>query len=205
MHARRVFVLALLAGGVALAVVLIPQGPATSPRAAPRLLTTSTTAPTTTTTSTIPPGNLPQTKKFPSAKDPAFLSRMRLLVEAVAKDKPSIAWPAFFPLAAYVQVKAIADPVTDWHVRLLADYDADIRTVRSTLGPKVDTATFSSVSVAPGATWVLPGVEYNKGSYWRDYGTVVYCRVGGEIRHFVITSMISWRGEWYVVHLGKIR
>jgi hypothetical protein len=32
---------------------------------------------------------------------------------------------------------------------------------------------------------------------------VVYS-VGGDVRSFGIASMISWRGEWYVVHLGAI-
>ena len=61
------------------------------------------------------------------------------------------------------------------------------------------------MAVPNAAQWILPGVEYNKGSYWRVYGTTVTYTVGGESRSFPITSMISWRGEWYVVHLGAIR
>jgi len=30
-------------------------------------------------------------------------------------------------------------------------------------------------------------------------------RVDGQERTFPVTSMISWRGQWYVVHLGTIR
>ena len=51
------------------------------------------------------------------------------------------------------------------------------------------------------ATWVLPGAEYNKGSYWRVYGTVVHYVVDGRAATFAIQSLISWRGQWYVVHL----
>lgn len=159
----------------------------------------------TTTTTTIAPGNLPQTKAFPSASDPQFIARMNDLVRAAATDQPRLGAPAFFPLAAYIQVKAIADPVTDWNIRLFADYDTDIGLVHHALGPNAPSATFLSVSVPAGATWVKPGVELNKGSYWRVFGTVVYCKVGTSTEHFVITSMISWRGEWYVVHLGVIR
>jgi hypothetical protein len=32
---------------------------------------------------------------------------------------------------------------------------------------------------------------------------VVY-REGGQVHSFGIASMISWRGVWYVVHLGAI-
>jgi len=42
---------------------------------------------------------------------------------------------------------------------------------------------------------------YNKGSYWRVYGSVVHYEVDGRSSTFVIQSLISWRGEWYVVHL----
>ena len=160
---------------------------------------------TTTTTTTIAPGRLPQTTAFPSATDPVFLAHMRALVSAVALNQPNLALGAFFPLAAYIQVKAIADPVTDWNVRLVADYKIDIGLAHNKLGPNAARATLSSISIGADPTWVKPGVELNKGSYWRVYGTVVYCKVGSATRSFVITSMISWRGEWYVVHLGVIR
>ncbi|HUY07576.1 MAG TPA: hypothetical protein VMU99_09985 [Acidimicrobiales bacterium] len=158
-----------------------------------------------TTTTTISPGDLPQTKTFPNPKDPVFIGHMRELVAAIAGDRPKLALDAFFPLAAYIQVKAIADPVTDWHVRLIANYAIDIGLAHRQLGPDASAAKFKSVAVGAGATWIKPGVELNKGSYWRVYGTVVYCKVGSATRYFVVTSMISWRGEWYVVHLGAIR
>lgn len=66
-------------------------------------------------------------------------------------------------------------------------------------------ATFTSVTVPDTAEWILPGVEYNKGSYWRVYGAEVHYSVGGAAHFFTIASLISWRGEWYVVHLSSIR
>jgi len=29
--------------------------------------------------------------------------------------------------------------------------------------------------------------------------------VGGTVKVVPVSSLISWRGEWYVVHLGAIR
>ena len=55
------------------------------------------------------------------------------------------------------------------------------------------------------AVFVQPGEESNKGSYWRVYGTTVQYQVDGQTGSFPVTSMISWRGEWYVVHLASIR
>jgi len=77
---------------------------------------TSTTPAPTTTSTTVDPGTLPQTTARPSGSDPAFLARMALLWQAVVTGDAPAALPAFFPEAAYLQVKAIANPDADWHL-----------------------------------------------------------------------------------------
>jgi uncharacterized protein YceK len=161
--------------------------------------TVTTTAPTTTST-TADPGTLPQTTARPSASDPAFAARLALLWQALVSGDSSVALPAFFLEAAYLQVKAISNPDADWHQRLVRLYDADIAGLHARVAGH--TAMFVSVAVPDAAaTWVVPGAEYNKGSYWRVYGTVVHYEVDGRASTFVIQSLISWRGQWYVVHL----
>ena len=49
------------------------------------------------------------------------------------------------------------------------------------------------------------GEESNKLSYWRVYRTTLHYTEDGQDMSFPVTSLISWRGEWYVVHLGAIR
>jgi hypothetical protein len=161
--------------------------------------TTTTLAPTTTST-TVDPGTLPQTMARPSGTDPVFLAKMGLLWRALVTGDASVALPAFFPEAAYLQVKAIANPDADWHQRLIHLYDADIAALHARLAGRP--AALVGVTVPDAAaTWVLPGAEYNKGSYWRVYGTVVHYTVGGQAAAFEVQSLISWRGQWYVVHL----
>jgi hypothetical protein len=174
------------------------------PRAAPPTTSVapSTVAPTTTIppTTTIDPGALPQTADRPSGTDPAFLARMQVLWRAVVSGDALSALPAFFPEAAYLQVKAIANPDADWHQRLVALYDGDITRLHAALRGRP--ASLVAVDVPDGAAvWVRPGAEYNKGSYWRVYGTVVRYEVGGRAADFEVQSLISWRGQWYVVHL----
>jgi hypothetical protein len=126
---------------------------------------------------------------------------MGLLWQAVVTGDASVALPAFFPEAAYLQVKAVTNPDADWRERLVRLYDADIAALHARLAGRPG----SLVGVAvPGnsATWVLPGAEYNKGSYWRVYGTVVHYTVEGQPASFEVQSLISWRGQWYVVHLA---
>jgi hypothetical protein len=161
---------------------------------------TSTTPAPTTTSTTVDPGTLPQTTARPSGSDPAFLARMALLWQAVVTGDAPAALPAFFPEAAYLQVKAIANPDADWHQRLVRLYEEDIAALHARLGGRP--AAFVDVTVPDAAaTWVLPGAEYNKGSYWRVYGSVVHYTVGGQPASFEVQSLISWRGQWYVVHL----
>jgi hypothetical protein len=54
------------------------------------------------------------------------------------------------------------------------------------------------------AHWVSPGACYNRVGYWEVPNARVVYRLGGELHSFGIASMISWRGVWYVVHLGAV-
>lgn len=177
------------------------SGPASPGEPTTTSVAPSTTAPTAPPT-TIDPGLLPQTTQLPSPTDPAFLARISDLWQAILTGNTATAAPAFFPLSAYIQVKGISDPVHDYQTRLIPDYDQDIATLHSQIPPY---AKFISVTVPNAAQWILPGVEYNKGSYWRVYGTRVDFSVNGQDHYFDIVSMISWRGQWYVVHLLSIR
>ncbi len=154
---------------------------------------------------TEPAGNLPQTTTLPSANSPKFLAAMRVLFSAIASGVPQEAMVAFFPERAYVRLKAISDPAADYTSRLVADYDADIKAAHHFLGPGAARATFAGVTVPVGeAAWIPPGYCYNSIGYWHDPGARLDYRVDGQLRSIGIASLISWRGEWYVVHLGAV-
>ncbi len=166
--------------------------------------TTTTAVPATTTT--VDPGTLPQTHQLPGTTDAQFQAGVAGLWQAVVTGNPAPALPFFFPLSAYIQVKGISDPVHDYDTRLIPDFEQDIATLHAALGPDPAAAQFVSVTVPErAAEWILPGVEYNKGSYYRVYGSAIHYTLDGQARSFPIVSMISWRGEWYVVHLSSIR
>jgi hypothetical protein len=140
---------------------------------------------------------------MPSSDTPGFLSRVQGLWHAIVSGDPAPAMPFFFPASAYLQVKAIANPQGDWQNRLVGYYGLDIQAAHQALGADAVGAEFVSLSIpTTRAVWVLPGQEYNKGPYYRVYGTRVTYRVGGRTHSFGVFSLISWRGEWYVVHLG---
>jgi hypothetical protein len=190
---------------------------ATSPDPAPTTTTTpagtAAAAPTTTaaavTTSPDPagdPGALPQTDEHPSASGAAFTAGVDGLWQAIRQDRPELGVPFFFPQRAYLQVKAISDPAADYQNRLLANFDDDVHSLHAQLGADAADATFVGITVPNDqALLVQPGEESNELPYWRVYGTTVQYEVDGRTGSFPVTSLISWRGQWYVVHLGAIR
>jgi hypothetical protein len=175
---------------------------------APRTTTsTSTSTPATTTTAApVDPGTLPQTDERPSASGATFTAGVQGLWQAVQQDRPELGMPFFFPKSAYLQVKAIADPATDYEQRLVADYVQDLHSLHAQLGAGAAGAQLTGIDVPDGdAVWVQPGEESNRLPYWRVYGTTLRYTEDGQEGSFPVTSLISWRGEWYVVHLGEIR
>ncbi|MHB1534309.1 MAG: hypothetical protein ACYC1D_06800 [Acidimicrobiales bacterium] len=167
--------------------------------------TVTTTTVTTTTVTTTAAGTLPQTGAFPSATAPAFLQDMAALWAAVKSGVAARGLPAFFPEAAYLQVKAISGRASDWTDRLLAGYELDIGAAHKLLGPNAASAQLVGVEVPGGAAhWVSPGTCYNQIGYFEVPNSRMVYQVDGQTRSFGIASLISWRGEWYVVHLGAV-
>jgi len=174
----------------------IPATPATSASAAPPVADTAADGGD--------PGALPQTHDKAKAEGDAFAARSRALWDGIASDDPDRALPFFFPLSAYRQVKDVGSPASDWKNRLVAAYKRDIHALHARLGEKADDAKLVRFEVPDDrAKWVEPGEEYNKLGYWRVYGTRIVYKIGdeGRERTFEVSSLISWRGEWYVVHL----
>ena len=166
--------------------------------------TTTTAAPTATTAAD--PGLLPQTETRPDPTSAVFTAHVNALWAAIVGNDPAPAMPFFFPLSAYKQVKAISDPEHDWNTRLVAAFTEDVHAWNQQLGANAANAQLTGVTVPTDqAQWIQPGVESNKGSYWRVYGTTLRYQVDGHAGTFTVASMISWRGEWYVVHLASIR
>jgi hypothetical protein len=156
----------------------------------------------------VDPALLPQTRDKPSASSAAFEARAAALWDAIATGDADRAMHVFFPLGAYLQVKDVADPAADWKRRLVAAFARDIRALHARLGkgPEAESAKFRGLDVPEArAKWVNPGEEYNKLGYFRVFGSKLRYEVGGEERSFEVKSLISWRGEWYVVHLSAIK
>jgi hypothetical protein len=149
------------------------------------------------------PGNLPQTSAEPSF-GAALTAQMKQLWRALESNSPALGSAVFFPRGAYVRMKtgAIASPSSDYDDRLVAFFDLDLAAYRERLdvgGP----ATFVRVLAnAADAQWIPPGACENTIGYWHEPGVRLVYRHANSVRSVAVASLISWRGVWYVVHLG---
>jgi hypothetical protein len=151
------------------------------------------------------PGSLPQTNAYPSGTSAEFRSLMAALWRGVVRNSLSAALPAFFPEKAYVKLKAIGGAASDWSNRLVHDYALDLAAAHELLGRSASRAQLVRVNVVSSyGHWVSAGACYNDIGYYEMPNARVVYREDGEERSFGIASMISWRGVWYVVHLGAV-
>lgn len=146
---------------------------------------------------------LPQTEARPSATDERFKRRMQRVADAILSGDVEKARPAFFPLVAYAQVKDVAKPERDYRFRLMANFERDLREYRKALGRDAERAELIAVEVPEARVeWMKPGKEGNRLGYFRVLRSRLRFRLpDGKERSLELTSLISWRGEWYVVHL----
>ena len=131
---------------------------------------------------------------------------MQALWQGVVAGSVTPALPSFFPRSAYVQLKTgVANPAGDWQNRLVADFGLDIQAAHALLGSDPAASTFQGVSVPEQyGHWIPPGVCANGIGYYEVANARVVYALDGQTRSFGIASLISWRGTWYVVHLGAI-
>jgi hypothetical protein len=147
-------------------------------------------------------GTLPQTNALPTTTGTAFGDAVHDIWLAVATGDPDYAQPAFFPEKAYEQVKAIANPESDWDGRLWYDFTLDIAAVHKLVGENA--ALVKVVTPTQYEQWIPAGACYNSIGYWHLPGSRLVYREHGVTHSFGIASFISWRGTWYVIHLGAL-
>ena len=150
---------------------------------------------------------LAQTEDRPTASSPAFKSRMDLLWKAIVTDDPAVADGVFFPVVAYEQVKDIEKPGSDWKHRLMKAFARSIHDYHQKLGTDSAAAKLVAVEIDEDRVkWMGPGKEGNKVGYHRvTRSRIRYRDAAGAEKKFELTSLISWRGEWFVVHLDGFK
>lgn len=149
------------------------------------------------------PGALPQTSVEPSFGAP-LTKQMTVLALSLPRLSVSRAQTVFFPETAYVKMKTgeIPSPASDWQNRLFDFFVLDMGAYRDRLYLRA-TSTFLRVEANPHyAQWIPPGACENSIGYWHEPNVRLVFRRNNVIVSVLVASLISWRGIWYVVHLG---
>jgi hypothetical protein len=149
------------------------------------------------------PGSLPQTRVEPSF-GPGLTTQMKQLWRAIESDSPSLGATIFFPRGAYLRMKTgtIASPSSDFTDRLVAFFNLDLAAYRHRVnadGPATFVRVLANVS---DAQWIAPGACENRIGYWHVPGVRLVFHHSRSVQSVAVASLISWRGVWYVVHLG---
>ena len=147
---------------------------------------------------------LPQTEDEPSIHSPLFQHRLGLLWQAIVADDPEIARPFFFPKVAYLKVKAIKDPPAATGSAGCGSSSCATFTSTTKSSAPIRARPASSGSDFPEGKshWMKKHKEGNAIGYHRvKRPYLVFTDADGKEQKLEVTVMISWRGEWYVVHL----
>ena len=181
-----------------------PSPAATAP-AAPAHAPQAPVAPAPPPPAAVDPGTLPQTRDLPRARGPRWDALVAGLWSAIVRDEPERAMPFFFPRSAYGQVKNIRNPPRDWQHRLVAAYQRDLHMLHARLRGRGAEARLVGLEVPPRARWMEPGTEGNKLGYHRVLRSKLRYELDGRAHSFPVLSLISWRGQWYAVHLNGFK
>ncbi len=163
--------------------------------------TTTKPKPTTTTTSTTVP--LVQNMVKPVLHDLALDRRMASFFAGLRDYNNAEADKAFLPMPYYVVLKQGGGNEADWNNRLITHYHQQLAELRARFRSVLPGAVYNGYSVKSAtAHMVRVGTEQNKAPYWQVYmTTMAFKDKNGQPHSFVINTMISFRGAWYVVHV----
>ncbi|MBU6495829.1 MAG: hypothetical protein KGR42_05365 [Acidobacteria bacterium] len=111
---------------------------------------------------------------------------------------------AFFPEGPYVAMKTglLPSPNLDWTDRLWAFYQLDVASAHHFLALHGPVHYAGYRVTASSISWIPPRDCENLFGYWHLPGVRLEFRGPRGVVSFLVASLISWRGQWYVVHLG---
>ncbi|MDA8197377.1 MAG: hypothetical protein M0019_09280 [Actinomycetota bacterium] len=156
------------------------------------------------TTTTIDPGLLPQTNAEPKISGSAIDKLMKNLFYGITQDSIATALSSFFTLDSYLSVKSLKDDAYDYAARLIFHYTLDIEAAHNYIASQ-GAATYVGFYIPKANVhYVQPNTCYNRLGYWMAPDARILYSVGGVKYSIGVASLISWRGLWYVVHLGAI-
>lgn len=140
----------------------------------------------------------PAVDALPPSQSDDLTTRARHLLEAIAKDDPSLAADIVFPRDAYVASKDAADPGKQWDDKVWGAFQKQVHLLhKRTLG--VERAQMTGFEIGLPIGQVVPKKHDMKVALWRVRHSRVSFTIDGKLARFDLAELMSWRGAWYVI------
>ncbi len=137
---------------------------------------------------------------LPAPESDDLTTRARHLLEAIAKDDPSLATDFLFPRDAYLVAKDAADPGKQWDTKVMGAFQKQVHTLHKRMSG-IDHAQFTSFEIGQPIAQVVPKRRDLRMTLWRVRHSRLNFSIDGKAARFDLGDLTSWKGAWYVMQL----
>jgi hypothetical protein len=137
---------------------------------------------------------------LPPSESDDLTTRARHLLEAIAKDDPSLATDIVFPRDAYLVAKDSPDPGKQWDTKVMSAFQKQVHLFHKRM-PGIDHAQFTSFEIGPAIAQAAPKKRDLRMTLWRVHHSRLNFAIDGKTARFDVGDLTSWRGAWYVMQL----
>jgi hypothetical protein len=137
---------------------------------------------------------------LPPSDSDDLTTRTRHLLEAIAKDDPSLATDIVFPRDAYLLAKDAADPGKQWDAKVMGAFQKQVHVLHKRMSG-IDRAQFASFEIGQPIAQAVPKRRDMRMTLWRVRHSRLNFAIDGKAARFDIGELTSWRGAWYVTQM----
>ena len=141
--------------------------------------------------------------KVAPTQEAELQERAKGLLDAIARDEPSLGDPFWFPREPFIPLKDVKGPDKYW-AQLHRTYANDIHALHKKRA-SWDGVTFEGFELGSPPKWVKPGEEANKIGYYRSFRGKLRFVADGKHESLEVRTVITWQGRWYITHLSKFK
>jgi hypothetical protein len=142
----------------------------------------------------------PSKEALPTFPNDELTARARHLLEALAKDDPSLATDIVFPRDAYIEAKDAADPGKQWDDKIMGAFQKQIHLLHKRTNG-VERAQFVGLEIGQPISQVVPKKHDMTLTLWRVRHSRLDFTIDGKSLRIDMAEMMSWKGAWYVMDL----
>jgi hypothetical protein len=136
----------------------------------------------------------------PDDSSAELTTRARHLLEAIAKDDPTLAADIEFPRDGWLLTRDASDPGKDWEKHVARPFRAGVHGLYKR-HKDLERAELVSIEIGHAAAQVTPKKHMWKKPLWTVHDSHITFVVDGRTRTLSIREMTAWRGAWYVTRL----